>query len=101
MGMMLEVEKRDGKIVDYKFQGMALAWGIDPNTGIRLRYTCDWVVIESLEPLVIKIIECKGHGRHAISAEAKLRFKGCRAEWPMFKFELHQRDKDGAWNRLL
>lgn len=113
MGMMLEAQKRAREIVDYRFQGMSLAYSPDPETGIQLRYKCDYVVIERLEerknimdwPLMslsaIKIIECKGYGKHAISAAAKLRFKGAKAAWPMFQFEMHQRCQDGQWRRVL
>lgn len=113
MGMMLEAQKRAAEIVDYRFQGMSLAYSPDPETGILLRYKCDYVVIERLEerknimdwPLMslsaIKIIECKGYGKHAISAAAKLRFKGAKAAWPMFQFEMHQRCQDGQWRRVL
>lgn len=120
MGMILEKQKRDGEIVDYRFQGMSLAYSPDPETGIQLRYKCDWVVIVRVVkapdgnlpiemiaddpgiPLTgIKIIEVKGFGRHAISAAAKLRFKGAKAAWPMFQFEMHQRCQDGQWRRVL
>jgi hypothetical protein len=108
MGMILEAQKRNGEIVDYRFQGMSLAYSPDPETGILLRYKCDYVVIvgrmNHLKPCefaAIRIIECKGHGKHAISAAAKLRFKGAKAAWPMFKFEMHQRGKDGQWRRVL
>lgn len=116
MGMMLEAQKRAGEIVDYRFQGMSLAYGEDPETGILLRYKCDYVVIVgggdpkkemtgllySLPPATrFKIIEVKGFGRHAISAAAKLRFKGAKAAWPMFQFEMHQRCQDGQWRRVL
>lgn len=104
MGMMLEAQKRRSEIVDYRFQGMSLAYSPDPETGILLRYKCDYVVIEGVagtHTAQIKIIECKGHGKHAISAAAKLRFKGAKAAWPMFKFEMHQRGRDGEWRRVL
>lgn len=116
MGMMLEAQKRAGEIVDYRFQGMSLAYGEDPETGILLRYKCDWVVIlgggdpkkemtgliYNLPPATrFKIIECKGSGKHAISAAAKLRFKGAKAAWPMFQFEMWQRLSDGQWRRVL
>jgi hypothetical protein len=103
MGMMLEAQKRAAEIVDYRFQGMSLAYSPDPETGILLRYKCDYVVITLCDHLAshIKVIECKGHGKHAISAAAKLRFKGAKAAWPMFKFEMHQRGRDGQWSRVL
>jgi hypothetical protein len=129
MGMILEAQKRRSEIVDYMFQGMSLAYSPDPETGILLRYKCDYVVIVACKEMIpfltgpgktseqvdvesaghmrfeqyasIKIIECKGHGKHAISAAAKLRFKGAKAAWPMFKFEMHQRGRDGQWRRVL
>lgn len=99
MGMMLEAQKRNAEIKDYKFQGMSLAYSEDPETGILLRYKCDYVVI--MWENGIKIIECKGDGKHAISAAAKLRFKGAKSAWPMFQFEMHQREKSGTWRRVL
>lgn len=112
---MLEAQKRAGEIVDYIFQGMSLAYSPDPETGIQLRYKCDWVVIgdTAYKPMdgavaseyknfaAIRIIECKGYGKHAISAAAKLRFKGAKAAWPMFQFEMWQRLQDGQWRRVL
>lgn len=108
MGMMLEAQKRAGEIVDYRFQGMSLAYSPDPETGIQLRYKCDYVVItelrrppEMIPASLFTIIECKGYGKHAISAAAKLRFKGAKAAWPMFQFEMWQRCQDGQWRRVL
>lgn len=119
MGMMLETQKRAGEIVDYRFQGMSLAYSPDPETGIQLRYKADFVVwtlaafvqdamCRGMPPIDpehgpydYKIIEVKGFGRHAISAAAKLRFKGAKAAWPMFQFEMHQRCQDGQWRRVL
>lgn len=97
MAMILEAQKRNQEIIDYRFQGMSLAYGEDPETGILLRYKCDFVVIGA----PFKIIEVKGHGKHAINAAAKLRFKGAKAAWPMFKFEMWQRQRDGQWIRVL
>lgn len=122
-GLILEAMKRRGDIMDYKFQGMSLTWGADPETGRILRYKCDWLVICSFEDslnltevacrvtnsrdiirqwlkqLPVKLIEVKGSGRYAIQPAALLRFKGCRAEWPMFQFEMHQLSQ-GTWRRV-
>lgn len=99
MGMILEAQKRAGEIVDYRFQGMSLAWGRDPETGILMRYKCDWVVftgIRTNDLCAIKIVECKG--KH-IFPQDMIRFKGCRAEWPMFQFEMWQLS-GGEWRRV-
>ncbi len=47
-------------------------------------------------PSQLKFIEVKG--AH-IWAKDLVRFKGCRAEWPMFEFEMHQK-KGGQWQRI-
>lgn len=108
MGLILEKDKREGVIIDARFHGMALFYNADPETGILLRYICDWVVITGILPgeskppwSGIKIIECKGDGKHAITSEAKLRFKACKSAWPWFKFEMWQRLRDGTWRRVL
>jgi len=104
-GLILEAMKRHGDVVDYRFQGMSLAWGADPETGRLMRYKCDWLVIDAVreEPRMsvklmasVKLIEVKG--AH-IWPKDLIRFKGCRAEWPMFKFEMHQLIK-GEWRRI-
>lgn len=111
-GMILEAMKRKGEIVDYRFQGMSLPWGADPVTGRQMRYKCDWLVITTVgkewyhqgggkpnisEPTVgLKLIEVKG--AH-IWKDDRTRFKGCRAEWPMFQFEMHQLTR-GEWRRI-
>lgn len=106
-GMILEAMKRRGEIVSFKFQGMSLAWGRDPESGILMRYKCDFsVVLDAMHSdypvlddgkLPIKIIEVKG--KHIFERD-KIRFKGCRAEWPEFMFEMHQLEA-GVWRRIL
>lgn len=115
-GMILEAMKRRGEIVDYRFQGMALAWGRDCMTGLAMRYKCDWLVINQVLPVTavsgpysvtigdtakpwarLTLIEVKG--AHIWSRDL-VRFKGCRAEWPMFQFEMHQLVR-GTWTRIL
>lgn len=96
-GLILEAMKRKGEVVDYRFQGMSLAWGKDPESGILMRYKCDYVVILDSEFYArFKIIECKGPH---IYPQDLIRFKGCRAEWPMFQFEMWQLTATG-WQRI-
>lgn len=95
-GMRLEAMKRKGQIVDYRFQGLSLAWGADPETGILMRYKCDYVVFRDSWQR-IAIIEVKGC--HIFEKDI-IRFKGCRAEWPMFQFEMHQLT-GGQWHQVL
>lgn len=101
--MILEVQKRDGKILEYRPWGIKLAWGVDPKTGKVMIYTPDFYVVRAAfrqNPYIsdILVVEVKGSELHQ---SAITRFKGCRACWPMFNFELHQRDKDGGWKRVL
>lgn len=123
-GMILEAMKRRGEIVDYRFQGMALAWGADPETGLAMRYKCDWLVVNRVHECFDVPIElamarmrngpCDDLPRKVTGADVTLievkgahiwsrdlvRFKGCRAEWPMFQFEMHQLVR-GTWTRIL
>lgn len=103
MSLILEAQKREGKILEYRFHPIKLAWGVDPDTGKAMIYTPDFLVVKSefrqnLYARDMVMIETKGSELHQ---SAITRFKGCRACWPMFSFELHQRDKDGAWRQVL
>lgn len=90
-----------GEILDYRYQGVSLAWGRNPKTGKLMRYKCDfWVwrkATLNLKILPVTIIETKGP---RIWPKDLIRFRGCRAEWPMFLFELHQRDEEGRWHHV-
>lgn len=96
--LILEAMKRRGKIERYEFEGITLSWGNDPDTGKPMRYTPDFVVFEEDPevPWILKLIEVKG--AHIRSRDL-VRFKGCRAWWPQFKFEMHQK-KEGRWQRI-
>lgn len=111
--LILEAMKRRGDIIEWRFEGISLAWGVDPRTGKPMYYTPDfwvldgtiskesdlsatWNVMPPVEYTKVRLIEVKG--AH-IFAKDLIRFKGCRAEWPMFAFELHQK-KGGEWNRI-
>lgn len=110
---LLEAQKRKGEIIEWRFEGITLMWGIDEKTGIPLRYTPDFFVVDADVSTIddsltahgfvslikhIRLIEVKGpHIRNR--AAALLRFRGCRSDWPMFRFELHQKTKLG-WNRI-
>lgn len=93
--LMLEARKRSGEITDYRYEGMRLKWGEDPRTGEAMNYLADFVVIGKLSSH-ITLIEVKG--AHIWDRD-KVRFKGCRAAWPCFAFELHQKIK-GEWKRI-
>jgi hypothetical protein len=91
--LKLEGMKRGGEILRFIFEGIRLKWGVDPNTGAAMHYKPDFFVLD--RTLSWRCIEIKGHtwDRDIV------RFKGCRAEWPEFQFEMWQR-KGGQWKRL-
>src|SRR4051812_33789252 len=94
-GRILESMKLRGEIVEYRYEGITLKWA-------DMRYTPDWFVIaeEHLdcekEFQLIRLIEVKG--AHIWDRDT-VRFKGARAAWPMFQFEMHQK-KGGEWRRI-
>jgi hypothetical protein len=104
-GLMLEAQKRKGEILRYEFQGITLRWGVDEKTGDSMKYTPDWVVFDYVTtdigaevPYISKLIEVKGPHIH-YRQQAIARFKGCRAWWPEFTFELWQKTKEG-WKQI-
>lgn len=105
-GLILEAMKRRDEILDYRPFGIKLEWGADPKTGKPMVYSPDFTVFnlpnfeaaENLyQELPITFIEVKGGYIHP---QDWIRFKGCRAEWSMFIFELHQKTPEG-WRKLL
>jgi hypothetical protein len=101
--LILEAMKRRGDIIEWRFEGISLSWGLDPKTQKPMWYTPDFTVFRNEwcdEPAEggypIAIIEVKGPH---IYEKDLIRFKGCRADWPQFQFEMHQK-KGGEWLRL-
>lgn len=88
--LMLEVQKRDDKIQDWRFEGVRLLWGD------CMVYKLDFSVLQRSGR--IKLIEVKGE---VCGDRDIVRFKGCRAEWKRwFDFELHQKAND-TWSQIL
>jgi hypothetical protein len=96
-GLILEAQKRAGEIIDYLYEGIRLKWGVDPETGEAMWYKPDFVVMPVFDLGRMKLVEVKGPW---INPRDMVRFKGCRAAWPLLQFEMHQRDKDGRWTQL-
>lgn len=90
--VLLEARKRAGGITDYRFApAIRLMWGDG------MFYKPDFAALRP--DLYIELLEVKGP--HIFDRDI-VRFKGCRAEWKdWFVFEMHQRDKEGRWSRLL
>jgi hypothetical protein len=91
--LMLEAQKRNGEILRAEYEGVTLRWA-------DMRYTPDFVVFYPESPAtrsdpLIKLIEIKGS--HIWDRDI-VRFKGARAYWPEFAFEMHQKTKNG-WKR--
>lgn len=95
-GLILRAMVERGEIAGYRPFGMKLEWGADPVTGKPMTYSPDFTVFQLFGDS-IRLIEVKGGYIHP---QDWIRFKGCRAEWPMFRFELHQK-ANGEWRRLL
>jgi hypothetical protein len=95
---LLEAQKQKGEIVRWVFEGVTLRWGDG------MHYKPDFFIVVATG---IKLNDQRiGHWR-CIEVKGKkiwdrdiVRFKGCKAEWPEFEFEMHQK-LDGKWNRLL
>jgi len=92
--LILRSQFEKGEILRYEYEGITLHWA-------DMRYTPDFVVFLPTfhnscdQPLHIKLIEVKGG--HIWDRDI-VRFKGARAYWPEFQFELHQKTKSG-WKR--
>lgn len=94
--MALEAQKRAGEILRYEFEGLTLRWADMRYTPDFVVFPCGGLVLQQLEPAPIKLIEVKGG--HIWSRDI-VRFKGARAYWPEFAFEMWQKTKQG-WKRL-
>ena len=86
----LEIMKRNAEIFRYEYEGITLRWA-------DMKYTPDFIVFYhgKGEKSRIKLIEVKGG--HIWDRDI-VRFKGARAYWPEFAFEMHQKTKNG-WVR--
>src|SRR4029077_2071135 len=98
MDLMLKAQL-GREIVSYGFEAIRLKWGEDPQTGEAMWSKPDFFVIENAEGYGerFKCIEVKGPW---INPRDMVRFKGCRAAWPSFFFEMHQRERDGRWTKI-
>ncbi len=100
--MILEAMKRKGEILRYEFEGITLRWA-------DMKYTPDFVVLYernklvrcTIEGEIISTMYCPTlieiKGGHIWDRDI-VRFKGARAYWPEFQFEMHQKKK-GSWTQ--
>lgn len=89
--LLLEAKKRTGEIVRYEFEGITLRWA-------DMRYTPDFVcVFPNVLGVTLPLLLIEVKGAHIWSRDI-VRFKGARAYWAEFTFEMHQKTKSG-WKR--
>lgn len=95
MAFILEHQKRNDEISDWRFEGITLRW-----EGVK--YTPDFAVFPSSFSVSgkIKLLEVKGPFIAGNRARAVERFRHARTHWTQFDFELWQRSKDGQWSQI-
>ncbi len=105
--MILEAQKREGKILRYLFEGITLRFA-------NVRYTPDFVVFSEkrdgstvekgwIQPImipVIRLVEVKGPFIKGNRERAVERFRHAKTFWPEFSFEMWQK-KDGQWTQII
>lgn len=87
----LDAMKRRGEIANYAFEGCTLRLADD------CRYTADFFVIISLDPLRIAFYETKG--AH-VWDDSKVKFRVAKEQNPWATFEMWQK-KSGEWRQIL
>lgn len=87
--LILDGEKQAGRITRYIYEGLTLRWGDG------MRYTPDFVAFPSFPGAPPMMIEVKGG--HIWDRDI-VRFKGAKASWPEFGFQMWQR-KNGQWKK--
>lgn len=88
--LLLEADKHNGnRLQGWHYEGMTLRWGtLDP-----ISYTADFLVFDLSG---IRLIEVKGA---KLWKDTSQKFKAARNQWPQFRFEMWQKQKDG-WKQL-
>ncbi len=99
---ILQMDKNNGKVQRFEFEGITLRWA-------DMKYTPDFIAFDTTSsawlskdnPEIkiirgIRLIEVKGG--HIWDRDI-VRFKGARAYWPEFQFEMWQK-KQGQWRQL-
>ena len=88
--MFLEAQRRTGEIHSYKFEGVTL------RLADNCRYTPDFLVVVSLSPLKIRLVEVKG--RH-VWDDSKVKYKVAKDLYPWAEWQLWQKAK-GRWSQI-
>jgi len=87
---VVEGQKRNGEILDWKYEPFSMVYSRDPATGKCLRYKPDFVVwpVEGR----IQVYEVKGFLR----PEARIRYLSTKAAYPLWNFTMIAYNK-GRW----
>ncbi len=99
--MILESQKREGKILRYLFEGVTLRFA-------GVKYTPDFVVFPSMPDddvwgktdMMPKFIEVKGPFIKGNRERAVERFRHAKTYWPEFTFEMWQK-REGSWTQII
>ncbi len=89
--LILEAQKRKGEIADYRFEAVTFRLGHD------CRYTPDFFIIVSTDPLKIRFAEIKG--RH-VWDDAKVKFRVAKEANPWAEWQMWQKFPEG-WSLLI
>jgi hypothetical protein len=98
-GVMLAAQKIRGEIIRYEFEGIRLKWGVYEKTGAAMWYKPDYFIVVRAVGVVHTYRCTEVKGSH-IWKQDIIRFKGARAAWPEFEFEMWQK-KEGRWSQLM
>ncbi len=94
--LILEEQKREGKILRYIFEGMTLRFA-------NVKFTPDFVVFvghSEFDYGYPKFVEVKGPFIKGNRERAVERFRHAKTYWPEFTFECWQK-KDGQWTQII
>ncbi len=95
--LILEAQKREGKIDRYLFEGLTLRFA-------NVKFTPDFVVFSDDYGedgrYKIKLLEVKGSFIKGNRERAVERFRHAKTYWPEFSFEMWQK-KDGQWSQII
>jgi len=102
---LLQAKVGRGELVEFRYEGMKLDWS-------GMTYTPDFVAVKSKEDDYltgedrelekfpsVRLVFYEVKGAHIYDRDM-VRFKGARAQWPLFDFQMWQ-CKSREWTRLL
>lgn len=89
--LILEAQKRRGDILEWRFEGMTV------RLADNCKFTPDFFVIVSRDPLKIRFVETKG--RH-IWDDSKVKFRVAKEQNSWAEWEMHQK-LSGQWRQIL